>query len=87
MASFIVSLFWFLLFVGGGIYLAYRRVDLLTSTITAGAAITAYTFFGDGSLLWKLFLWLLFAIILLVTLVLFGTAKYWVFYAGGDGER
>jgi multiple sugar transport system permease protein len=28
--------------------------------------------------------WLLFGIILLVTLVLFGTAKYWVFYAGGD---
>jgi multiple sugar transport system permease protein len=28
--------------------------------------------------------WLLFGIILLVTLILFGTAKYWVFYAGGD---
>ncbi|HEY5655048.1 MAG TPA: acyl-CoA dehydrogenase [Woeseiaceae bacterium] len=65
MASFIVSLFWFLLLVGGAIYLAYRRVDLLTSTIATGAAITAYTFFGDGSLLWKLFLWLLFAIILI----------------------
>jgi multiple sugar transport system permease protein len=26
--------------------------------------------------------WLLFAIILLVTFVLFGTAKYWVYYAG-----
>lgn len=30
--------------------------------------------------------WLLFAIILLVTIVLFGTARYWVFYAGGDRE-
>lgn len=30
--------------------------------------------------------WLLFGLILLVTLVLFGTAKYWVFYAGGDRE-
>lgn len=30
--------------------------------------------------------WLLFAIILLVTLVLFGTARYWVFYAG-EGRR
>jgi multiple sugar transport system permease protein len=30
--------------------------------------------------------WLLFGLILLVTLVLFGTAKYWVFYAGGDKE-
>jgi multiple sugar transport system permease protein len=26
--------------------------------------------------------WLLFIIILLVTLVLFGTARYWVYYAG-----
>jgi multiple sugar transport system permease protein len=28
--------------------------------------------------------WLLFIIILLVTLVLFGTARYWVYYAGAD---
>jgi multiple sugar transport system permease protein len=26
--------------------------------------------------------WLLFVVILIVTLVLFGTAKYWVYYAG-----
>jgi acyl-CoA dehydrogenase len=68
-ASFIVGLFWFLLFVGGGIYLAYRRVDLLTSTIATGAAVTAYTFFGDGYILWKLFLWILFAAILVPNFV------------------
>jgi multiple sugar transport system permease protein len=26
--------------------------------------------------------WLLFIVILIVTLVLFGTARYWVYYAG-----
>lgn len=30
--------------------------------------------------------WLLFGLILLVTIILFGTAKYWVYYAGGDRD-
>jgi acyl-CoA dehydrogenase len=63
--SFFIGLIWFLLFFGGGIYLAYRRVDLLTSTIAAGALIAAYTVFGDGSALWKLLLWVLFAALLI----------------------
>ena len=43
MGEFIVSLFWFLLFVGGGLFLGYQRVDLKTSTIAAGIALGAYT--------------------------------------------
>ena len=57
MSSLIVSLFWLLLFVGGGIFLAYQRIDLRTSTIAAGLAVLAYTVFGEGSFLWKLLLW------------------------------
>jgi acyl-CoA dehydrogenase len=59
-SDFVVGLFWFLLFVGGGIYLAYNRVNLRTSTIATGTALLAYTLFGSGSFLWLLFLWLLF---------------------------
>ncbi len=61
MFSLIGSLFWLLLFVGGGIYLAYNRVDLRTSTIAAGAALFVYTLFGDGSWWWLLLLWLAFS--------------------------
>ncbi|MGB5739030.1 MAG: acyl-CoA dehydrogenase [Woeseia sp.] len=61
MSSFIVSLFWFLLFAGGAVYLAYNRVNLFTSTVAVGAALLAYTVFGDGHPLWLLLLWLPFA--------------------------
>ncbi len=56
-----LDVFWLLLFVGGAIYLAYNRIGLFTSTVAAGAALVAYTAFGDGSFLWLLLLWLLFA--------------------------
>ncbi len=55
------ALFWFLLFFGGIIALAYHRVDLKTSTIAIGAALAAYTIFGDGNFFWLLLLWLLLA--------------------------
>ena len=67
--SFIIGLIWFLLFVGGGIYLAYRRVDLLTSTIAVGVAVGTYTILGGSwgwaGILWKLLLWTLFAALLI----------------------
>ena len=55
-----VSLLWLLLFFGGGIFLAYRRIDLRTSTVAAGVAVlgyTVYTFAGNGFWLWMLLLW------------------------------
>ena len=55
------TLFWFLLFFGGALALAYRRVSLGRSTAYAGAALLAYTIFGSGGLLWTLLLWVLFA--------------------------
>ena len=52
-----VSLLWLLLFFGGGIFLAYRRIDLRTSTVAAGVAVlayTVYTFAGNRFWLWML---------------------------------
>ena len=48
MTEFLVSLAWFLLFAGGGIYLAYQRIDLRTSTVATGLALLAYTVFVGG---------------------------------------
>ena len=59
MSDIIVSLFWALLFAGGGIFLAYQRIDLRSSTIAAGIGVGAYavyTLFGNGSFLWLLVL-------------------------------
>jgi len=64
-----ISLFWLLLFIGGGIYLAYQRIDLRTSTIATGIALTAYWVFGDGSVLWKLVLTLLFGLMVIPNLI------------------
>ncbi len=57
MSAFAVSLFWFALFVGGGLYLAYQRVDLRTATFATGAALVAYTLFGSGAWWWLMLLW------------------------------
>ncbi len=69
MSSFAVTLFWLLLFVGGGIYLAYRRIDLRTSTIAAGVAILAYTFFGGWSWWWLLLLWVGFGLMIVPNMI------------------
>lgn len=70
-----MSSLWFLLFVGGGIYLAYSRSGLLTATIATGIALIAYTILGDGSFLWILVLWLIFAILIVPNLVDFRREK------------
>ena len=69
MGEFIVSLFWFLLFVGGGLFLAYQRIDLKSSTIAAGIALGAYTLFGNGSWLWLLLLWAAFGLLIVPNLI------------------
>jgi len=65
----LVGLLWALLFVGGGIYLAYQRVDLRTSTIATGLALAAYTVFGDGAWWWLIILWALFGLMVVPNLV------------------
>jgi len=69
LSSFIVSFLWLLLFVGGGVFLAYQRIDLRTSTIATGLALLAYTVFGDGWWLWLLFLWAIFGVMIIPNLV------------------
>jgi len=61
--SFFAGMFWLLLFVGGALYLAYNRTSLFHSTIAAGAALLAYTMFGDGSFLWLVVLWAAFGLL------------------------
>ncbi|MEM9689266.1 MAG: acyl-CoA dehydrogenase [Pseudomonadota bacterium] len=63
-----LSAFWLLLFVGGGLYLAYQRIDLRTSTFLTGAALVAYTLFGGGGFLWLALLWAAFAGLLILNL-------------------
>ena len=75
MSGFIVSLFWFFLFVGGGVALAYNRVDLRTSTIAAAIALLTYSIFGSGGFFWLLILWLLFGVMVLPNLTEFRREK------------
>jgi acyl-CoA dehydrogenase len=65
----ITSLLWVLLFIGGGIYLAYQRVDLRTSTVATGLAVVAFTVFGEGAWLWKILLWLAVGALVLLNLI------------------
>ena len=55
------SFLWLLLFVGGALALAYRRVGLRQATIVTGIALAAYTMFGDGAFVWLTLLWVGFA--------------------------
>ena len=55
------SIFWLAVFVIGGLTLAYRRVDLRTTTIVVGITLGLYTLMGDGGFIWVMLLWLTFA--------------------------
>jgi acyl-CoA dehydrogenase len=74
-SAFLLGFCWFLLFLGGGLYLAYNRINLLTSTVAAGAALLAYTFYGDWHFLWLLVLWLFFAAMVVPNLLEFRREK------------
>lgn len=50
------TIFWFLVFVGGAIALAYRRTDLRSATMVASGALVAYLLFGDGGFIWNVIL-------------------------------
>jgi acyl-CoA dehydrogenase len=63
------SLLWALLFIGGGIFLAYQRIDLRTSTIATGLALAAYTVFGNGAWYWLIIIWLLFGLMVVPNLI------------------
>ena len=69
MSGLTISLLWALLFIGGGIYLAYQRIDLRTSTLAAGLALAAYTVFGSGAWWWLIILWALFGLMVVPNLI------------------
>jgi len=69
LSGLIVSLLWLLLFVGGGIFLAYQRIDLRTSTTATGIALFVYTIFGDAAWWWLLLLWLGFGVMVIPNLI------------------
>ena len=68
MSSLIIGLMWFLLFAGGGLYLAYNRINLLASTVATGAALVAYSLFGSAYGIWLLVLWLAFVPMLIANM-------------------
>ncbi len=57
MSAFLVWILWLLALVAVGLTLAYRRVDLWTSTIVLAFALLAYTLFGNSHWLWNVALW------------------------------
>jgi acyl-CoA dehydrogenase len=72
LSSFLISLFWLLLFFGGATFLAYQRIDLRTSTTAAGVAVFAYsiyTFAGNGFWLWMLLLWVALGVLIVPNLI------------------
>ncbi len=62
------SVIWFLIFLIGGLVLAYQRVSLLTATVAYGAALFVYALVGDGSLPWMIVLWLVLAGLVLLNI-------------------
>lgn len=63
------SLLWSLLFVGGALFLIYRRAPLRTFTLTYGIALLVYTWLADGAGLGTLLvLWPVLAILVLLNI-------------------
>ena len=63
-----MTLFWLLLFFGGALYLTYQRVSLASSTVAAGLALLAYSYFGSAGLPWLITLWIGFGLLALLNL-------------------
>lgn len=61
MSAFILWAIWQLAIISVAFTLAYRRVDLKTSTIILGFTLLAYSLFGAGYWWWKLLLWAVYA--------------------------
>jgi acyl-CoA dehydrogenase len=55
------TLIWLLILAGTPLALAYRRTDLKSATLILGVVLFVYSWLGDGGILWKSFLWILFA--------------------------
>ena len=63
-----ISILWLLLFLGGALFLAYRRASLAAATIAYGAALLAYSWFGSAGLPWLIVLWAAFGALALLNI-------------------
>jgi len=54
------TIVWLVLFLAVPIGLAYRRTDLLTSTLVLGALLLIYSVVGGGGAPLKVLLWIVF---------------------------
>jgi len=54
------TLFWLIIILGVSLTLAYKRVELKTSTAALGAILVIYTILSDGGTLWVVILWVIF---------------------------
>ena len=60
------TLVWLIVIFGVALTLAYRRVDLKTSTAAIGAILVLYTLLADPGAFWVILLWLAFACLALL---------------------
>jgi len=60
-SAFILWIIWSFVVLTVALTLAYRRVDLKTSTTILGFTLIAYSLIGVGHWLWVLILWVLYA--------------------------
>jgi len=65
------GLLWLLLFLAVPVTMAYRRVDLGSSTLATGGALLVYSLVGYGPWLWFLLLWILFAGLVVINFIEF----------------
>ncbi len=75
MTDLLIGLFWLLLFAAVPITMAYRRVDLGSSTLAIGGALIVYSLIGYGHPLWFLLLWILFAPLVVINFTDFRREK------------
>lgn len=66
MTELLAGLFWLLLFLAVPLTMAYRRVDIGTSTLAIGGALLVYSLIGAGFFLWFLLLWAGFALLVVL---------------------
>ena len=62
------SLIWFVLFIVGGLFLAYQRVSLRAATLSYGIALLVYAMAGDASVVWMAVLCTVLAVMVLLNL-------------------
>ena len=62
------TLFWLVVLIGTPLALAYRRTDLRSATGILAAVLIVFTWIGGGGFILKLFLWIVFAGLVLLNL-------------------